>query len=474
MQDAPLLLDPVSEMLLLSTGKSTKNIIVTAIEVQGPFDEPALRIAAEKAAEKFPQIRRKVRQVKVGMKFQLQWDHRPEHLVPLTFSEMPETDADLPFFEKFLRHLAPRLERDWNLFDEVAAEIHMVKRGEDRHVLTCLFHHIAADAGTAAEFGKEIFSHYHEIVKGEKPDWGGEQMAVSSSRKRKVVVRKVSLREFLTDFRRDMTRLAKKSELLVGSGKAGDTSQHHIKRVLTVEETERLARASLQNRASSVDLLTASMILAVDQWNSVRGITPGVVTTSLSVNLRGRFEGYGPNNSSLIFFKTTPEERKDRAQLMRSLALTRIKHFRKQEDLKWLHNIVKGLKALAYFPFHTKQRIVGFFVNRHEYTVAIGVLGVVWPKLKNGKPTAESFLTTTGNLTVTEVHGIGYKLLSNTRVHLIVYVFNNRLNLMLSTPASILTSDEAESFMNIFVGNLLKNLSQTPVSEGTGNPSRNF
>lgn len=461
MQETPLLLDPMSEILFLSTGKATKNIIVTALEVQGPFEASALTIAAERAAEKFPQVRRSIRQVKVGMKFELHWDHRPELKVPVTFSEMPEAERDAPFLERFLKHLSPRLERDWNLFDEVAAEIHMVKVGEDHHVLTCLFHHIAADAGTAAEFGKEIFSHYHQIVTGEKPHWAQESVAVSSSRKRKVIPRKVSLREFFADFRRDMTRLAQKPELLSGSGKAGDTRQHHVKRILTAEQTERLAQVSSGNGASSVDLLTAALNLAVDQWNSVRGITPGVVTTSLSVNLRGRFEGYGPtNNSSLIFFSTTPEERKDPAQLTRSLALTRIRHFRKQEDLKWLRNTVKGLKALSYFPVHIKRKIVGFFANRHEFTVAIGVLGVLWPKLKNGKPTAESFLTTTGNLTVTEVHGMGYKLLSNTRVLLIVYAFDNKLNLILSTSASIFNREETSSFLNLVVRNLLESPQQ--------------
>lgn len=463
MHEAPLLVDPMSEMLALSTGKSTKNIIVTALEVTGPFDWPAYKIAAEKTAEKFPQVRRRIKEVKVGRRFLLHWEHRSDLHMPVFFSEMPEGDDGDPLLKRFLDHLAPRLDRDWNLFDEVAAELHAVKVADEHHILACMFHHIAADAGTAAEYGKELFSNYHEIVKGEKPEWAYHQISVSSSRKRKVVPHKTSRIEFFNDFKRDLRRLAEKSALLVGSGKAGDTRQHHVRRVLTVEDTERLTRLSLRRGASSVDLLTAGLNMAVDQWNAARGVAPGVVTTSLSVNLRGRFEGYGEtNNSSLLFFRTTPEERKDAAQLTRSLALTRIRHFRRQADLKWLRNTVKGLKALAYFPFRIKRRIVDFMVNRHEFTIAIGLLGVLWPKLKNGKPTAESFLTSTGDLSVTGVYGLGYKLLSSTRVLLIVYAFDNRLNLVLSTSASLFTHDETERFLDLFVGNLLTN----PLQDG--------
>lgn len=456
MHEAPLLVDPMSEMLALSTGKSTKNIILTALEVTGPFDEPAFRIAAEKAAEKFPQVRRRIKEVKVGRKFQLHWEHRSDLHMPVFFSEMREGDPGEPLVKRFLAHLAPRLDRDWNLFDEVAAEIHAVKVADEHHILACMFHHIAADAGTAAEYGKVIFSHYHEIVTGEEPDWAYHEVAVSSSRKRKVVPHKASRSEFFADLKRDLSRLLEKPVLLVGSGKPGDTGQHHLRRVLTVEDTERLTRVSLGRGASSVDLLAAGLNMAVDQWNAARGVPPGLVTTSLSVNLRGRFEGYGEtNNSSLLFFRTTPEERKDADQLTRTLALTRIRHFRKQADLKWLRNTVKGLKALAYFPFRIKRKIVDFMVNRHEFSIAIGVLGVLWPKLKNGKPTAESFLTKTGNLSVKGVYGIGYKLLSSTRVLLIVYAFDNRLNLVLSTSASLFTHDETEKFLDLFVGNLL-------------------
>ena len=77
---------------------------------------------------------------------------------------------------------------------------------------------------------------------------------------------------------------------------------------------------------SLVDLLTACSNLAVDQWNEKRNVKQGLVTTSMTVNTRGRFAGYDqPNNSSVIFFRSSPEERADIKKFSRSLALTRIK-----------------------------------------------------------------------------------------------------------------------------------------------------
>lgn len=96
--------------------------------------------------------------------------------------------------------------------------------------------------------------------------------------------------------------------------------------------------------------------------------------------------------------------------------------------------------------------------------MAVTLLGVVWPKIENGKLTAETCLTRAGDLTMMEVHGIGYKLLSNTPILLIVYVFKNRLNFVLAAAGSLFTREESELFMDLIMKNTLEYAVQMPAS----------
>ena len=82
-------------------------------------------------------------------------------------------------------------------------------------------------------------------------------------------------------------------------------------------------------------------------------------------------------------------------------------------------------------------------------------LGTVWPKMKNGKPTADTGLTEVGGLEITDVHAIGYKLLSSTPLLIIVYLFRNQINLVLAASASLLTRREGEDFLDLVIQLLL-------------------
>ena len=80
---------------------------------------------------------------------------------------------------------------------------------------------------------------------------------------------------------------------------------------------------------------------------------------------------------------------------------------------------------------------------------------MLWPTLQNGRPTGETFLKKSGELDVTEVHGIGYKLASNTRLLLVVYAFRDQVNLILASSASLFTRQESEEFMDLIMENLV-------------------
>jgi Condensation domain len=453
MDDTSARLDALSEMMALSSYGNTKNIIVTAVETRGSFEEEAMSLAIQQAAKSFPRLASCVKEVRERGRYHLVWDPRPDLELPVKFSEVQETDGSASGLDSFLRHMAPRLDRDWDLFTEPTAEVHVVRLAKDHHIVAPVIHHVASDAGVASEFGKEFLVNYHEILTGQRPNAVCQPHCMSTTRKRLVRIKKPRLRDHLVNARQAVARVFERPTLPAGNGLPEDQRQHHIKRVFSPEQTERINKAASQNGASLVDLLVAAANRAVDEWNHDRNIPPGILTTSISVNMKSRYRDLNNgNNSGLLFFKSRPSERVDTSAFARSIALARIKQFRKQMDFKFVQNVSRMTTALRAFPFGIRRRLVSHLVNKHQLSIAITVLGVIWPTVKNGKPTADSCLTHTGDLAIKEVHGLGYKLLSNTHLLLIVYAYRNRLNFVLSASASVFRRQEAQAFMDLLMG----------------------
>jgi hypothetical protein len=81
---------------------------------------------------------------------------------------------------------------------------------------------------------------------------------------------------------------------------------------LSVQEAERILRLCTEKGISLVDISVAGINRAIDEWNGARDVTPGILTTSISVNMKGRFQGFKKaNNSAVMVFKSRPEERRD-------------------------------------------------------------------------------------------------------------------------------------------------------------------
>ncbi len=156
MSDVPDFLNPLSEMLALSSYGNTKNILVTVVETSGPLDEEAIKLAAQKTAEKFPRVRSCIKEVRNKGKRRFAWEYRQDLPVQIFSSDIENTNSNAPLLQRLIDHLAPRLDRRWDLFREPPIEFHFVRVAKDHHILGPVLHHVAADAGTASEV-EEIF-----------------------------------------------------------------------------------------------------------------------------------------------------------------------------------------------------------------------------------------------------------------------------------------------------------------------------
>jgi len=450
------LIDSMSEMIALSCYRNTKNLLITAAELKGPVDTEAIKLAVHRAAEAFPQLTGCLREIKREGRHYLAREQRPDLDFPVRMSELGTHSGSRSILEAVLNHLEASLDRNRDLFTELPGEFHLVKVAEHHHVAVPVINHVAADAVVASAFGQRTVLEYSEIVTGIRPDLLDPAFSISTAKKRPVAVKKRKYADILVRSLLTLSALAQKPSIPAGHGRKGDQRQFHVKRVLPEGPTERLTRPAAGKRIRFIDLLVASCSAAVDAWNGARNVRPGTVTTAVTVNVKGRYSGVrGPNNASVLFFRTRPEDRQDIPRLAELIATARTRQFRNQMDFKLRQNTARTADSLRILPFGPRRRIVHFLMQRHRFSIAVTQLGVVWPLIINGVPTAESFPTSVGDMEITEIHGVGYKLLSGTQLLLIVYIYRRRLNLVLASSASLFTREDTEAFLDAIVDVLL-------------------
>jgi hypothetical protein len=358
----------------------------------------------------------------------------------------------LSSLDRFLMLITPQLDRPWDLFNEPPAEVHVVRLGVFTHILASVMHHAAGDAATVTEFGKHCLLEYHRQITGSALDNRCHELGVSTSAKRQARPRRASWRNAPFRAANTLLPIIGPHSLARGTGQRGDTSQHHVKCVLPPEQSRAVWNNARQARASLVDLMAACSNVSMDLWNHSRGWSSGPFTTSMTVNMRGRFSSLGgPNASALLYFRSTPRQRKDGMALARAISLARIRQMRTQIDRDYYDNVARMNSALAFFPFHIRRRLVHRFTEMHQLSAAVTFMGVIWPEDRNGRPTASSCLTRAADLDVAEIHGIGYKLLSSTPLLVIGYVFRTCLNFVLAAAGQQFTRGEAEAFLDLYV-----------------------
>lgn len=459
MEDVSPRVDVLSETIALSTCGNTKNIIIAAMDVKGPYDVEVGVEAARRASLSFPQLMSCIREVSSRGMHYLEWQRRLDQALPVFYADLPESSRSDNLLNDIMSVMTPRLDRNWDLFRQVAAEFQILRLGPEHNVMASVCHHVAGDAGTASEFGREFLLHYHEIKRGSKPPWAEDRLALSTVKKRPVRIQPKRWGQKIRESHFGFMQIFERPVEPLGSGFKTDLSQHFAKRVLSEEKSAAVYFSALQSGVNFVDSLTVYANMAIDEWNSQRGREPGLLTTAMTVNTRGRFSEFDtPNNSSVIVFRCQPDQRKDPAGFLRELARMRIRHFREHKDVTMLHNIRRLNSSMRLFPYHIRRQLMHLFLQNHKFSIAVTLLGTVWPRLVNGKPTADSSVTSSADLEVSEIHGIGYKLHSGTRLLLIAYAYRNRLNLILEAAGSLFTREETEAFLDLIIEKLFSGI----------------
>lgn len=445
-------LDIISDVMALTSYGDLKNILLVAAEAVGTFDEQAFALAVRQASIKFPVLTSRLKEVRKKGRYFLVREYCPGMDVPIFISELSKSHPDVPVFDSIMFHMIPRLDGDWNLFSEPPVEIHVLAAGNDHFVFVMLMHHSAGDAEAVLTLLKAVMGEYEAVVNGEPPLWLENPYVSSTSKKKESVERRFGLKDFLRQLKRDLRYRKVRPVFPWGSGNSEDTREWHVKRVFSVEDSAGILNSFSGNSLHVIDHLVACTNLALDDWNGKHNLKPGTITSAVTVNMRGRFGGKSEKNySSVIFFRSDPDQRRDYFKFVHELASLRSKQFEKGADLTTRQSFLLGSKLFYYLPFGLRRRVPGFFMKHQQYSAAVTFLGSVFPRFDGKGMGRDSSLTAFGNLEIIDIHGAAYKHVGGDAIHLLAYIYRNRLSLLLIIPAKSLTRTECDSFMDVLV-----------------------
>ncbi|MFZ5865083.1 MAG: hypothetical protein ACOYXY_04310 [Thermodesulfobacteriota bacterium] len=444
-------LDIISDLMVLTSRANTRNAVLMAVEGHGSLDAELFRSAVQETAAKYPAVKSLLKERREGVRFFLVREHRPEIQIPVFFGELKIEESSRSSFELLVQHLIPRLERTWDLMSEPPMEYHVLKT-ENGAIAAVLWHHSAGDAAMTLRVFGSTLAQYDAIVTGRRPEWMDGPYSFSTGKKQASVASKAGWKAFFSQLKRDLAHRKVKPARLYGHGEKKDLTEWHRKHVFSPEESALILHGFHGEGIHVVDHLVTCANIAMDSWNRNHGQATGLISSVITVNMRERFGGSEEKNySSTIFIRSTPETRGDYETLARFVADTRVGQFEAQVDLHVRKSLERGARFFCMLPFPLRRRVASFFMNQQQYSMAVGFLGLVWPRYENGRPTGDSALEKAGDLNIYETHGTGYKLAGNADINLYAYIYQRRLNLVLTSTADILTSEECTEFLNLLV-----------------------
>jgi len=141
------------------------------------------------------------------------------------------------------------------------------------------------------------------------------------------------------------------------------------------------------------------------------------------VNTRTRMKGHKAraNHASAISVILTPEARKDDKTLARELAAQRKHKLDIGQDVFNIVMLRNLTRALRLMPFDNRKKFFKNLMRGRTRSFGCSSLGVLWPEIKDGKLTGDTFLRQAGGLEILGPNGflsvpwgLGYSTVTHT------------------------------------------------------------
>lgn len=451
-------LDGMAELMVLSNYGAAKNIILFGMGLEGPLDEDVMWVALKRALEGFPHFLSGVRERRNMGGNHLVWTDPVHPGPPLQSSELRIANDSLSFEDCLLAHLAPSLDKDWDLLRTVPTEFHILRHGERHHSFIALVHHAAADAWTISQFIKSMLGEYHEIITGQPPFWQRKAVQRQSTPNGRVEPESRLWRHLLFLIRKGVMPSMREQSFFKNGHEGRHSAERHVRVVLPTNESRDIVTKASRDNLTALDVVIGCISTAIDEWNRSLDIPPGIITTGLTVQMRRRYgPTHSPVNSSAVLLRSNPTQRADHATFGRLISIQRVSQFRSRMDVSVSQAAAGLAKAVRWMPLAVRRKAIHSILGRPMCSLLVTWLGNGWSETRGGKFTNDLFTRRVGGLEVTEIHAIGHALALKSPLRVWGGLFRERLNLVFTLSGQHFTESEAESFVQRALKALVEN-----------------
>jgi hypothetical protein len=303
--------------------------------------------------------------------------------------------------------------RQIDLTREFPFNAYLVRVTDDRYIFSIVYHHSCMDPAKFYVVMTKMLSGYHERVKGELPEWAIVDGMSGLARPKKLVKPEISFGKFMFEQFADIWYHNPKSKVAhVATKKVYDYRQrqgrHSVRAV--IDDPKLLAGMSKRvkrHKATVNDLLLACVQKAITQWNSERNAGHDRYRFMLISSLKGRKDNkVNKSGAAVSGIQMISRGHRDTSldTLIEWFRDQRVDMFKKGYDLQFNNLIARFIDAFRLMPFGPRRRLSNLIVEGTPVTMYLSNVGIVWPKIVNGKPTLDSAIPGAGDFLIDDIH----------------------------------------------------------------------
>lgn len=433
----------------------------TAFSFQGSCDIPAFEAALKKTLPVRPFFQS---HLIVRSRFLLQscyWQpmEEPCQLEVNDLRHMEKRPADI---EQWLQEtLSPALNRmAVDLAQVYPVRFLLILLPESSGVFAIVWHHTATDGGGLYDFLRTLFAEYHRLITGSNPDWAD----VAGLHAQAGNVSEIRPPRWNNFFREAITQIVKYPPHKTAQP-ASSPSHSRGRKIIRHYFDDPVLQKALRERARQdggtvSDLCIAAAKLALQDWNESRGKPSEVMYHGLAVNQRLRqpvsLTAVQTNPLIAIGIPSRPEDRKDPQTLLHYV----VHHRRRMLDTGYdvaLHRLTQGMMRYArLLPISMRYPALRLVMD-HPISFFLSNVGIVWPRIENGKPTGETAIRQIGAMELLDVHtSIGTTF--NNPIGLILRTFMGRLCFTFTIGRHRITDEDALAFTRLVIDKVIRYL----------------
>jgi hypothetical protein len=454
-------LDSTSEIILVWEREGFPQNDWTAFSFQGKCDAAALEEALQNKLHLWPAFHSHLVVQTRGFFQTCSWQP-VEEISPLEVIDLQHLEAKPADMEHWIQQrMAPHIHRyRQDLAKDVPVKFFLFLLPEQSGFFTIVWHHAATDGGGLYNFLRDLFAEYHRLVTGFSPVWT-QVAGIHAQAGQTEEVPPPRYTRFLAEAIPQMMQYGFMKPARIISSPDPMPGRNMIRYIFDDPALQRALRERARREEGTVsDLCLAAAKLVLQDWNEERGKPPGIMHHWMAVNQRLR---QSLNRTSIqsnpliaINIPSLPANRKDPQTLLGHVIAYRKMILRDGLDMSIQQITGRLMKAGRILPIPVRYPLLRLLMD-HPMSFFLSNIGVVWPKIVNGRPTGETAIRTVGSMEILDVHSsIGATY--NNPMALFLRTFQGRLSFVFSVNRHRISDEDAKAFSKRIVHRVMNYL----------------